>query len=419
MAVGKRAWMVLALWGALGCDGGSTSPDGGSADAGPDAGPPVDCTGRPADAPATRGEMNGVYDEARGRIVVYGGNTAAPVDCMPMFELVSEMWAFHLDCSSWERLEPAGGPGIRARHATTVDTRRNRMIAFGGRTREGFGAYTNYADVWAFDLATDTWSEITTSGEGPSPRSSAVIAYDEPRDRLIVMGGNTSTSGLTLTGADDTYALDLATGAWSRIEGTGPAPRLFHGGVVMGEELFVYGGTPTFDGPFHGDTWALDLRTDTWRLVNDASSNPAPLPRFGAELYADPARNRIIMAMGHDFGPPAGPGNMNDVWALEVTTGTWTMLQPGDVLTNPDASFCLFPADFTTPQEGAPERRYSFVHVQSSTHAYVFGGKTDCGNINDVWSIELASGDWAQLRPPTGGEACNRSGRTGCTTLCY
>jgi hypothetical protein len=416
------ATLTIVALAAAGCEGGAPLGDAGpagSGDGGVDAGPVVDCTARPADAPPTRGEMSGVYDAARGRILVYGGNVAAPVDCMPRYELVDELWAFHLDCASWERLSPSGGPGIRARHATALDTRRDRMLFFGGRTREGLGSYTNYDDVWAFDLATDTWTQLETSGTGPSPRSSAVAVYDEARDRLIVMGGNVSTSGLTLTGADDTHALDLATGEWTAIEGAGPSARLFHGGVILGEELIVFGGTPTFDGPFYADTWALDLRTDTWRLVNDGASVNAPTARFGAELYADAERGRVLMAMGHDFGPPTGPGNMNDVWALDVAAGTWAQLQPGDALTNPEAGFCSFPADFTTPQEGAPERRYSFVHAQSDAQAFVFGGKTDCGNINDVWTLDLASGAWSQLRPATGGEACNRSGRTGCTTLCF
>lgn len=410
---------LLAVIASVGCDSAPMpGEDAGGGDAGTDAGGAVDCSSRPADAPSTRGEMNGAFDEARQRIVVFGGNTAVPVGCIPAYEHTDEVWAFHLDCASWERLTPSGGPGMRARHATALDTQRGRMIVFGGRFRAGSsGPYTNFADVWAFDLATDTWSEITTSGTGPSPRNTAVAGYDAARDRLIVHGGNTSTDGATYTPSGDTFALDLATGAWTQLD-AGPDARLLHSSVVAGDDFVVYGGTSSFFGPFFADAWALDLPTDTWRQVSDGAG-AAPASRFGAELFADAERGRVIMAMGHDFGPPSGPGNMNDVWALDLESGAWTELQPGDELTNPDAGFCDFPSDFTTPQEGTPERRYSFVHVQSATDAYVFGGKTDCGNINDVWSIALATGAWTQLRPPTGGEACNRSGRTGCTTLCF
>ncbi len=413
--------MGAAVMLAAACEGSPmTGADAGGGDAGSSDGGAQDCSGRPAEAPSTRGEVNGGFDEAGQRIVVFGGNTAAPVGCMPAYEHTDEVRAFHLDCASWERLSVSGGPGARARHATTVDTQRGRMIVFGGRTRAGgTGPYTNFADVWAFDFATDTWSEITTSGTGPSPRNTAVALYDAARDRLIVHGGNTSTDGATYTPAGDTFALDLATGTWSEIT-SAPAPdaRLLHSGVIAGDELVIYGGTSSFFGPFFADAWALDLATDTWRVVHDGSG-AAPSARFGGELFADEERGRAILTMGHDFGPPTGPGNMNDVWALDLAGGAWTMLQPGDELTNPDAGFCDFPPDFTTPQEGAPERRYAFVHVQSGGEAFVFGGKTDCGNINDVWSLALSDGAWTQLRPATGGEACNRSGRTGCTSLCF
>ncbi len=82
---------------------------------------------------------------------------------------------------------------------------------------------------------------------------------------------------------------------------------------------------------------------------------------------------------------------------------------------------CDFPPDFTIPEAGiyTPERRHSFVAAQSDTTGYVLFGKTDCGNINDVWALDLASGTWESRRPPTSGEACNRTGATSCAMLCF
>lgn len=400
-------------------DAGPPATDG-AVDAGPqdrDAGPAVDCSDRPVDAITTRGELQGIYDEAKGRILIYGGDTAAPVDCIPMYDLVDEMWALHLDCNSWERLTPSGGPGIRARHGMTVDTMRNRAILYGGRLRAGFGAYTNFNDVWAFDLGTDTWEEIATTGEPPTPASTPVVAYDEINDRLIVFGGNVSEEGLTLTGTDELHALDLATGAWTRIDAAGaPEPRLWHGGVAMGGKLYVFGGTPEFDPPaFYDDMYAFDFATDTWTELH-AGGAGAPADRFGGEIFADPARNRIVLLAGHWF---ENPGNANDTWAFDVGTDTWTQLTPGDTLNGVPGGFCDFPADFTLPEEGSPERRYASAHPQSAAAGYLIGGKTDCGNVNDVWRFDFATDAWEQVRLATEGEACNRTGRTMCSTLCF
>jgi hypothetical protein len=417
-ALARRALVLAPL--SLGLTGCPTDPvmpgtDAGMPDAPPDAGA-VDCTGRPTDAPSPRGELAGVLDATRGRIVVYGGNTAAPVMCMPMYNLVDEMWAFHLDCASWERLDATGGPGVRARHGVALDTTNDRMILFGGRLREsgGFGSYVNFNDVWALDLATDTWSEVATTGGPPPVRSSPAVQFDEARARIVVFGGNSSTSGLTLTGLGDTWTLDLATGAWTEIAGVAPSPRLFHASALVGDRMYVFGGTPDFDGPFLNDTWVLDLTTDTWSEL--ATSGDVPDTRFGAEMFHDAAGNRLVLIAGHD---DTALGNRNDVYALDLATSTWSQVRPGDTYGGVPGGMCMFPADFTTPEEGAPERRYSFAAAGDGARGYVFGGKTDCGNVNDVLELELASGVWTSLRPTTGGEACNRSGRIGCTTLCY
>jgi hypothetical protein len=385
-------------------DGGT---DGGGADA-----PVIDCTGRPSDGPGARGEVAGALDEERGLIVVYGGNTSAPEMCMPRTTITDETWLFHLDCNNWERVTGAS-PGLRARVATTVDTTRDRMLAFGGRNQTGFGVYENYGDVWAFDFATRAWSAVATTGTGPSPRSSSSIAYDAARDRLIVFGGNSSTSGLTLTGVGDTFALDLTTGVWSEISGAGPSGRLYHGGTVVNGRFYVYGGTPDFDGPFFGDLWALDLTTDTW---SEVSATNAPDTRFGGELFGDAAGGRLLMAFGHDI---TDLGNRNDVEAFDIAGGAWSTLRAGDTLNGVPSGPCMFPSDFTLPEEGTPERRYGFVRAEGATRGYVLFGKTDCGNVNDVVSLDYATGAFEILRPATVGEACNRTGRLGCSTLCF
>jgi hypothetical protein len=403
-----RAFLFTLLLLA-GCE--STPSADAGADAPPADAPAVDCSGRPSGGPSARGEVTGAIDEGRGLIVVYGGNTSAPEMCMPRTTITDETWVFHLDCNNWEQVT-GPGPGPRSRVASTVDTTRGRMLVFGGRNQTGFGMYENYADVWAFDFATQTWSEVTTTGTGPSPRSTAAIAYDEARDRLIVMGGNSSTSGLTLTGTNDAFALDLATGAWSSLP-TGPSARLYHGGTIVGGSFYVYGGTPDFDGPFLADLWALDLATDTW---SDVTGSGAPDSRFGAELFGDRAGGRLIMAFGHDI---TDLGNRNDVHAFDVAAGTWSVVRAGDTLNGTPSGPCMFPADFTIPEDGTPERRYAFVRAEGASEGYVLFGKTDCGNINDVLRLSYATGEYEVLRPATTGEACNRTGRLDCTTLCF
>ena len=376
-----------------------------------DAGPDCEPTGM---IPLARGEHAAVMDAERSRILVYGGNVAVPVECMPATEYTDELWAFDLRCGSWTQLTSTGGPGVRARSAMVTSADGDKAYLFGGRIRSG-STYTNYADVWELDLSSLSWREITTSGTGPTPRSQAVIAHDATRNRLVVFGGNISADPLSIEGSDDTWAVDLSSGAWSRIaEDSPPTRRYAHAAAHQGDTFYVFGGSPNFFGPFTNDVWALDLATDTWSPVSGGGPG-TPASRFGAALFA--AGDQLVMVAGHDA---TDLGNVNDIWVLDIASGTWTEPVHGDELTGTALGPCDFPADFTSPDVNAPERRHYFGAVQGGGRGYVVMGKTDCGNVNDVWSVDLETPEWSLVgQATTSGEACNRSGATTCTSLCF
>ncbi len=85
----------------------------------------------------------------------------------------------------------------------------------------------------------------------------------------------------------------------------------------------------------------------------------------------------------------------------------------------PSNGFCDFPADFTAVDAESPERREAQVSaVTEDGQLLTFGGKTDCGIINDAWSYDIASDAWTQLVRASVGESCVRIARD-CETLCY
>ncbi len=410
------ACLLLALTLVHCGDDDSTDATDGTADAAvtPDAETDAGITCEPGMVPTARGEHATVVDAARNRLLAYGGNLAFPVECRPMTDITDEMWAFDLACGTWSAVTPVNAPGVRARHAMVTAAGGERAYLFGGRQQASSG-YTNFNDVWELDLATLTFTEIPTTGDAPEARSHAVLAHDDARNRLVVFGGNVSTSGLTITGVADTWALDLETGAWTQLAvDAGPPARYAHAGVADENALYVFGGSPSFNGPFLNDVWAFDFATDTWTAVS--GGGPAsPNTRFGAGLFLD--GGTLVMVAGHDS---TDLGNENDLWTLDIATGTWTEVVPGDVHSGMAAGLCDFPADFTTPDLEAPERRHYFGTVQHDGAGYVVMGKTDCGNVNDVWRVDLSAPEWELFgQASTAGEACNRSGATNCSSLCF
>ena len=301
--------------------------------------------------------------------------------------------------------------------AAALDEAGGRMIIHGGRFRNGdSGDYTLYGDTWAFDFEAETWTKLAGPSGGPSKRGNhgAVVA----QDALFVFGGNDSPNGAVFSPLNDTWRLDLGTLQWSRFETTNKPPaRLYPAVATDGDRMYVYGGgdeNALFGTGFFPDLWALDLATGEWTELNDGSGN-APVDRFWAGLEHDPNGNRLVLFGGHDSG---NLGNTNQVWAFDLTTEQWSSILEGDTYNSPANGQCDFPADFTTVDDASPERRNAGVVTRGDDALIIFGGKTDCGNANDVWALDLATDTWTEWSRATMGEVCLRANQT-CSSMCF
>ncbi len=406
------------------CGGDDEAQSKPTTDAGADATPDAPSCVDPGQDPLPRTEAFAAFDSKRQRVVVFGGDVGVPQQCNPAPKPIGELWAYDVTCKYFSPVSPSGGPGPRARGLAVYDPEGDRMIVFGGRYREASsGPYTVYSDVWALGLETLSWQQIQTTGGGPSGRSSTSGAYNPATKELVLFGGNASTSGASFTPLDDVWALNLATGAWREITSTGAKPeaRLFHSAAIdpASGRMFVYagGGAGAFQGPFMADLWSLDIATGAW-TQESAGGSGAPMGRIHSSLAFDAKQKRLLMFAGHDDG---AVGNNNDTWAFDPAQKKWTELVPAEQVKTPAADFCLFPPDFTVPNLQAPDRRSAHVAVldEAGGRWLIYGGKTDCGNVDDVWSFDLATNTWHTELPSTVGEACVRGKNPGqCTTLC-
>ena len=376
----------------------------------------LDCDGRPTERPSVRSELEGVWDTDGGRMIMFGGDQGMPVMCSSQTDFVAETWAFHPDCDNFELLDAGGGPSPRGRHAVALDPVGGRMLVHGGRWRAGTsGTYTVHDDTWAFDMATQTWEALAS---GPSPRSNhtAVVANNQ----LLIYGGNASDDGLVFSPLGDLWSLDLESGAWTELSTkAAPAARLFHAATVSddGSTMFVYagGGANAFTGPFFPELNALDLQTGEWSVLHDGSGT-APVRSIWGDLLFDAPNGRLILWGAHEDNLL---GNNNKLWAFDLGANAWSLLAEGDVLNNMAAGFCDFPVDFVVHDADAPERRNAGAAViTGDDELLVFGGKTDCGVVDDVWSWPLSGGPWDNRVRATLGEICVRAFAEGCESMC-
>jgi N-acetylneuraminic acid mutarotase len=379
----------------------------------------VDCATMATTPPSARGEWGAVYDAPRQRVVAFGGNEAVPVDCAPGANaLLQDTWAFSPACGAWTPVATADAtadaPRARSRYAVGHDAAGERLLLHGGRFRDGeSGAYTVFDDTWALDLSTDTWTKVAKGGPGErSNHAGAVVG-----ERFVIFGGNASDSGTAFVPLDDTWALDLATGHWSEVRAdTAPPPRLFHAAATDGARLYVYGGggEDALFGSFFQDLWALDVASGTWTELDDGHGK-APLGRINAHLVHDADRGRLLLFGGHDDGQL---GNRNDVWAFDLGAGRWSKVRDGDAYANDPTGTCAFPADFTTIDPDSPERREAAAHAWVDGRWLVLGGKSDCGNLNDAWSFDPAADTWTEIYASRIGQSCLRVSAQ-CDSLCF
>jgi len=109
------------------------------------------------------------------------------------------MFISHQAVPTWSAKSVSGGP-ISARHAHTAvySAAKDTMYVFGGYDGN------NYNDVWALNLATDSWSAVTSSGGPPSARRYHTAVYAAARGTMYVFGGYGGSGNL-----NDVWALTL------------------------------------------------------------------------------------------------------------------------------------------------------------------------------------------------------------------
>ena len=294
---------------------------------------------------------------------------------------------------------------------------------FGGRWRADgatSGTYDMFGDLWRFDPVARTWTR--SQATGPSPRANATLVWDSTRERLVLFGGNMSASGASIVPLDDVWFYSPADDAWTQAAtGAGPAARLAAAGLydAARDQLVVFGGFDTlaFEGDvsYFDDVWALDLESLAWQRLG---RGVGPDGRFGAAWVHDTTLDSYVLFGGHD---DQVLGNRNDTWVFVPSSNAWAIVGLGDAFNAPQIGFCEFPPDFTTVDRAFPERRnyHTMVWSQTCGRGLVFGGKTDCGASNDVWTYRDEA--WQNAVAATSGEVCARfrSNIDNCANLCF
>lgn len=205
----------------------------------------------------------------------------------------------------WVRLAPSGGPDARYTHGMVYDSRRDRVVLFGG-DNEGLA---RLGDTWEHDGAGWVRVEPPASPPGRVNVNEAMV-YDPLRGVTVLYGGLGDGAYL-----DDTWEYDGRT--WRRVDGDSPPARDAHAAAFDARRgvVVLFGG---FGSPPRDDTWIYD---GAWTRLDPPTSPPG---RSQHSMAFDERRGVIVMHGGRDES-----GNLDDTW--EFDGRTWNRAAPASL----------------------------------------------------------------------------------------
>ncbi|MBI5527235.1 MAG: hypothetical protein HY897_12945 [Deltaproteobacteria bacterium] len=135
----------------------------------------------PGVKPPTRWAHSLAFDAARGKAVLFGGYRGEDASG----DVLADTWEWDGRAGTWSERTSAGAkPSRREFHAMAYDAARGKTVLFGGNTGAG-----RFQDTWEWDGVLGNWTERVVSGVKPTARAVHVMTYDPASRRVLLFGG--------------------------------------------------------------------------------------------------------------------------------------------------------------------------------------------------------------------------------------
>jgi len=324
----------------------------------------------PAPYPTTLARRAGgaAFDPIQGKVLIYGGLQSGPTLTL------NDSWTF--DGATWTQLTPATTPPPRWGFRMVLDSRRLRIVAFGGRSPT---TTVDNNDTWEWD-GTD-WNQMFPA-TSPNARSFYSMAYDERRGVCVLFG---RMGGGSILGGDQTWLYDGTT--WTQAAPATVPPGLETPAMAYdkgrGVTVMFGGWKGTSPSQMYSTTYEFD--GVDWTLRTPVT---VPTGRYDAACVYDDVRGRIVMLCGY-----ASTGAMQDSWEYDGNDWTQTV------------------ATGAPPKVTGGYAAYSPL-LQATMYCAGSGPSSTGGSANETW---LYSGATTAIAAPFG-TACATSTATPALT---
>lgn len=219
---------------------------------------------------------------------------------------VNDLWVFDPAVPSFTQVHDGTGiaPHARGRAAVAWNNATGRLVVFGGDNRATgpLPADTLLNDTWEYNPGTNTWTDVTPGGVNPSPRRWAAMTYEPATGGMLLFGGDLGSNAVS----SETWL--LLGGVWTLITpATTPPARRQHSLMTrtnpeFNDVLMMGGEDNSLTGPYGADLYRhLDVWTwngGNWTKISDwdwaLATGTFPTSCQGQAAY-DPLRKRVVM----------------------------------------------------------------------------------------------------------------------------
>ena len=240
--------------------------------------------------------------------LLFGGEVYDPNPLHNGRFTTNDMWRW-FGTNGWSRWDFPNPPPPRAQHAMAYDSKRERLVVFGGLYND---SRTNivYGDTWEWDGS--QWQQRFPSNSPPA-RYNHAMAFDSVRGETLLIGGYLNAPEVNQTWAwDGTNWFLRSTNVPPRLTSTYLGPYSVYNGVTMAFD--EHHGAAVLFGPFGASTYQVwEWAGGTW-VANEpaAASDPGVLDSRGGCAFYDSSRGMVGFAGASPY-----------LYYWRPQTGTW------------------------------------------------------------------------------------------------
>lgn len=237
-----------------------------------------------------------------GKIYVVGGFEKPSLGNVLNFAITPSVEVYDSATDQWTSKAPLP-VGLHHVGIGVVD---GRLYVIGGYAKSGFTVWNPVATVYAYDPATDSWTE-----RAPMPTARGALSVTEHEGKLYAIGGYDGKANASAVEVYDPVRNVWTTGA------SLPTPRDHLAAATVTGKIYAIGGR--VDGDYSRNLSIVeryDPDTDRWTRVSD-------LPTARSGITAAVVEGKIYV-----FGGEGATGTFNENEAYDPVRDRWQTVMP-------------------------------------------------------------------------------------------